>query len=296
MLYSVYHHAPRPLTRDYLLPPHKLGFGGIEEGRRLTRSTLELLAEHDELHLVVDGEHTGTGNTTENVGASTLEERLDTLSGDDLAGSIEGTLVLDGLTGGHHHTTTDGVERVGGDTSTSGDSPSESERGQEVTLEGTGKDDRLERVVHTEVQTTVDDDTGDGGHESTVETANTVGGEGLLVYVYKTVELTVTTLLGGLGVVGKTSTGVVEGVDEEEGSGTGSLLMLAMFQFENFAATYTSGGQVTGHPLGVTVTLLLVGEHGLVGIAESEVQRLGGEVTDDVGSVTTPQGEDTLSS
>ena len=58
--------------------------------------------------------------------------------------------------------------------------------------------------------------------------------------------------------------------------------------------TYTTGGQVTGHPLGVTVTLLLVGEHGLVGVAESEVERLGGEVTDDVGSVTTPEGEDTL--
>jgi len=60
------------------------------------------------------------------------------------------------------------------------------------------------------------------------------------------------------------------------------------------AQTYTTGGQVTGHPLGVTVTLLLVGKHGLVGVAESEVQRLGREVTDDVGSVTTPEREDTL--
>ena len=58
--------------------------------------------------------------------------------------------------------------------------------------------------------------------------------------------------------------------------------------------TYTTGGQVTSHPLGVTVTLLLVGEHGLVGVAESEVQGLGGEVTDDVGGVTPPEGEDTL--
>jgi hypothetical protein len=58
--------------------------------------------------------------------------------------------------------------------------------------------------------------------------------------------------------------------------------------------TYTTGGKVTGHPLGVTVTLLLVGEHGLVGVAESEVQGLGGEVTDDVGGVTTPEREDTL--
>lgn len=64
---------------------------------RLTGTTLELLAEHEQLGLVVDGQHTGTGNTTENVGTSTLEERADTLSGDDLAGSIHGTVVLDGL-------------------------------------------------------------------------------------------------------------------------------------------------------------------------------------------------------
>lgn len=58
---------------------------------------LEGLAEHEQLHLVVDGEHTGTGNTTENVGTSTLEERLDALLGNDLLGGIEGRLVLDGL-------------------------------------------------------------------------------------------------------------------------------------------------------------------------------------------------------
>jgi len=250
----------------------------MREGRRLTGSTLVLLAEEDELGLVVDGQDTGTGNTTENVGTSTLEERLDTLGGDNLASGIHGTLVLDGLTGGHHHTATDGVERVRSDTGTGGDGPTKSERGQEVTLEGTGEEDGLDRVVHTEVQTTVDNDTSDGGHETTVETSNTVRGEGLLVDVYETVELTLTTLLGRLGVVGETGTGVVEGVDEEEGSGTGS----------------TTGGKVTSHPLGVTVTLLLVGEHGLVGVAESEVERLGGEVTDNVGSVTTPEGEDTL--
>lgn len=58
--------------------------------------------------------------------------------------------------------------------------------------------------------------------------------------------------------------------------------------------TYTTGGKVAHHPLGVTVTLLLEGEHGLVGVAESEVQGLGREVTDNVGSVTTPEGDDAL--
>lgn len=60
--------------------------------------------------------------------------------------------------------------------------------------------------------------------------------------------------------------------------------------------TYTTGGKVTSHPLGVAITLLLVGEHRLVGVTEGEVQSLGREVTDDVGSVTSPQGDNTLGS
>lgn len=58
--------------------------------------------------------------------------------------------------------------------------------------------------------------------------------------------------------------------------------------------TYTTGGEVTEHPLGVAIAVSLVGEHGLEGVTEGEVQGLGGEVTDDVGSVTSPQGNNTL--
>ena len=238
---------------------------------------LEGLSEDKELHLVVDGQDTGTGNTTEDVGTSTLEERLDSLLGDDLASGIHGSLVLDGLTGGHHHATTDGVEWVRGDTGTGGDGPSKSEGGKEVTLKGTGEENWLDGIVHSEVETTVDDDTNNGWAESTVETGNTIRGEGLLVDIGKTVELALTTLLGGLGIVGKTGTGEIEGVDEEEGGGTG----------------HSAGGKVAGHPLGVTL-ILLEGEHALVGVAESEVESLGWEVTDDVGSVSSPEGGDTL--
>jgi hypothetical protein len=118
---------------------------------------------HDlhELELVIEGEHTSTGDTTENVGTSTLEQGLDTLLGDDLGESIERALVLDGLTRGHHHTTTDGVKRIRGDTGTGGDAPTEKEGGEEVVGKGTDQDDGLDGIVHSEVQTTVDDDTGD---------------------------------------------------------------------------------------------------------------------------------------
>ena len=65
--------------------------------RHLAGASSELLAEHEKLGLVVDGQDTGTSNTTEDVGTCTLEERLDTLGGDDLAAGIHGGLVLDGL-------------------------------------------------------------------------------------------------------------------------------------------------------------------------------------------------------
>lgn len=177
----------------------------------------------------------------------------------------------------HHHTTTNGIKRVRGDTSTSGNTPTEGERGQEVALEITGKESRLKRVVHTEVQTTVNDDSEDGRPETTVQTRDTVGRKGLLVYIYQAVELALATLLGRLGVVGKTGTGVIEGVDEQERSGTGS----------------STGGKITSHPLGVAVTLLLVAEHQLELVTEGKVEGLGREVTDDVGGVTTPQGNGT---
>lgn len=191
--------------------------------RHLARSTLEGLAEHDELELVVDRQHTSTGDTAENVGTGTTEERLDTLLGDDLLEGVERAAVLDGLTRGHHHTTTDSVKGVRGDTGTGGDAPTEGERGEEVGLKRASQEDRLDGVVHAEVQTTVDDDTGDGRTETTVQTGNTVRGESLAVDVDETVELTVTATLGRLGVVGQTGTGVVEGVDEEERSGTSGL-------------------------------------------------------------------------
>lgn len=128
------------------------------------------------------------------------------------------------LTRGHHHTTTDSIQWVRSNTSTSSDSPAEEERGQEATLERADKENGLDGVVHSEVQTTVDDNSKDGGTETTVETRDTIRLQGLLVDINETVELAVSTTLGALGVVGKTGTSVIKGVDEQEGSGTSSLI------------------------------------------------------------------------
>jgi hypothetical protein len=91
-----------------------------------------------------------------------------------------------------YHTTSDSVERVRGETGSGGDDPTEEERGKEVTLKSTSEKDGLDRVVKTKVETSVDDDTSDGGTESTVQSTDTVGSKSLFVHINQTVELTFT--------------------------------------------------------------------------------------------------------
>ena len=199
------------------------------------------------------------------------------------------------FTRSHHHTPTNSIKRIRADTSTSGDSPAEQEGSQEVTLESSDKDDGLEGVVHSEIQTTVDNNTGDRGTETTVQTKETVRGESLFVNIYQSVELTVSASLCIFGVVCETSTGVVQGVHEEQGGSTSSLDSLAKNDHSyQINITYTAGGQVAYHPLRVAIAIFLEREHGLVGIAESEIQGLGWEISDNVGCITTPQRNDAL--
>ena len=103
------------------------------------------------------------------------------------------------------------------------------------------REQRLGRVVEAKVATTVDNDADARDDKATVETGDTISGNGLAVHIdlraflwgknqemdinvaqmnYQTVELTFATTLA-LGVVGKTSTSIVERVDKEERGGTG---------------------------------------------------------------------------
>jgi len=61
------------------------------------RRLFEGLAEHEQLHLIVDGEHTSAGHTTEDVRTSALEERLHAFLSNDLPAGVDRGLVLDGL-------------------------------------------------------------------------------------------------------------------------------------------------------------------------------------------------------
>ena len=97
-----------------------------------------------------------------------------------------------------------------------------------------------ERVVDTEVETTVDNDTDDRRDEASVETGNTVRLESLAVDINETIELAVSSTLSGLGIVRETGTSIVERVNEEQRGSTSS----------------TTGGDVTTEPLPVAIGLL----------------------------------------
>ena len=75
--------------------------------------TLHLLAgspgDVHGLELVKASEHTGTGNTSQHVGAGSLHHGHEALVLEDLHAAVDGALVLDAATGGHHHSPPDGV-------------------------------------------------------------------------------------------------------------------------------------------------------------------------------------------
>jgi hypothetical protein len=189
---------------------------------------------------------------------------------------VKGKLGLLGVGGrGLYHTTSNGIERIRSETRAGSDDPSEQEGGKEVTLEGSNENNRLEGIVHTEIETSVDDDTSDGGTETTVQTTDTIGSKRLPVDINQTVELTFTawpplahdsikkrnlvamveeevffrgdTFLCGLCVVGQSSTGVIQRVDKHKRACTSS----------------STRSQVTSKPHPVTISFLLKSKHSL---------------------------------
>mmetsp|Transcript_6758 Transcript_6758/g.18867 ORF Transcript_6758/g.18867 Transcript_6758/m.18867 type:complete len:312 (+) Transcript_6758:627-1562(+) len=227
---------------------------------------------------VQDEDESGTDGT-EGVGSGTLEEGGGTLLLHDLGEAVGGALVDPlglGLLGLHLETTADSVEGVRGVAGADG-------RGLGAGELGGGAEDVVlvllvgvvagEGVEEAEVDATVGDDTDDGDANAVVEAANAGGGDGLLEAVEEAVELLASSDVGG-----EAGTGVVEGVDDAEGAGAGE----------------TTGGHVDHEELGKLGVLVGLGEHGLDGVLEGEVEGLGGEVTDDVGEVTAPEGADAL--
>jgi hypothetical protein len=235
---------------------------------------------HHLLDLTVQHKDHGGSDGTKGVGSSTLKESGGAFVLHDLGETIHGALVHPlglGLLGLHLKTTTDGVHGVGSVTSKDGGELGNGELGGkalEITLLLVGV--HLGKgVIDTEVHTTVGDDTGDGHTEAVVkahETGRSLGGLG------KAISKAVEGPLAGSDIGGKTSTGIVKGVDDAQGTGTGK----------------TTGGHVDGEELAELCLPVSLGEKVLDDVLEGEVKGLGREVTNHVGEVSTPEGTNAL--
>jgi hypothetical protein len=230
--------------------------------------------------LRVENKNHGSSDGTESIGTGTLEESGGSLVTDDLSEAISSSLVNPlrlGLLRLHLKTTTNGIEGVRGVTGTDS-------RELGATELGGGTKDTIFRLLvrivsgegieETEVDSTVRNDSDNGNSNTVVKTSNSGRGNGLLQAVNKTVEL----FLTGTNIRGKTGTSVIERVNDHERTGTGK----------------TTGGHVDGEEFSELGILVGLGEHCFDGILEGEVESLGGEVTDDVGHVTTPESSNTL--
>jgi hypothetical protein len=221
-----------------------------------------------------------SSDSTEGVGTSTLEEGSGTLVGDNLLEAVSGSLVDPlslGLLRLHLQTTADGVHRVRGVSGGNGGELGATELGsgtKDVVLVLLVRVVSGESIEETEVDSTVRNDTGNGNTNTVVKTSDTRGLDGLGQTVHKTVEL----LLSGSDIRSETSTGIIEGVDDHEGSGS----------------CKSSSGHVNGEELEEFSVLVGLGEPFLDGVLEGKVKGLGGEITDDVGHVSTPESLDTL--
>ena len=243
----------------------------------------------DLLELVKPSQHSSTGHTSQDIGPGPLHQGHETLIGQDLPEAVEGALVLDTTPGGHHHPPPDGVDGVGHEASGDSDSPAEQEGDGHSGVRT--KDQRLEGVVQTEVHPTresheqeiviqlalpVDEDTDRGDGEASVQTLDAVRLESLHVDIDEAVELPLTAL--ALGVIGQPGPGVVQGVDEHQGESPGK------------PSTGDVGAEF--QPLRSVLGCL---EGCLDLVFEGKVEGLGGEVSEHIGQVSSPEGVDSLS-
>jgi len=238
----------------------------------------DILAVEPRLDLGIENEHEGTTSATEHVGEGTLEEGTGAFLSGDLSNAVHCASVLNIGTSAarlHHQSSTNGVKRVRDDTSTDGDDLRESEEGNGACLLHVGEENGLTSVEATEVRGTVGNDTDDGNTETLVKTFGTISGSNFLKAVNETVELT---SFARADVSSESGTGEVERVDHTEGSGTSG----------------TTGGTVTNEELYLLGLGIVRAEDLFVDILEGEVKGLSGEISDDVGSVSSPESTETL--
>jgi hypothetical protein len=228
----------------------------------------------------VKNKHQSSSNSTKSIGTSSLEEGGSSLVGNDLLEAVSSSTVnplILGLLRLHLETTSDSVEGVRGVSGGNGGELGAGEFGCGTEESNLGFLVRIvtrKSIKETKVDSTVRNNTDDGNSNTVVKTSNTRRLDGLGETVHQTVKL----LLSRTDIGSKTSTGIIERVNDHEGSSSGK----------------TSRSHVDGEELEEFSVLVGLGEHGLDGVLEGKVEGLGREITDNVGQVSTPESLNSL--
>lgn len=230
----------------------------------------------ESLELVVHDQDQSTTSATENVGASTLEQSHGTLVLHDLTKALQSASVQNvGATRLHHQTTAHSVEGVGDQARDGGDQLSDDKVLPERSFGSSGQQNTLGGIVSSKEGSAVDNNSNHRHSKALVQSTESILLEDLGHAIQQTVELTSSILAN---ISSQTGTGKVQGVHKQQRGGTSS----------------TTGCQVASKEFPEANLRGGADKDLLVGVLEGKVQGLGGEVTDDVGSVSAPQGQDTL--
>lgn len=172
------------------------------------------------------------------------------------------------LARGHHHPPANGVQRVRHHPRGNGDRVPHQEVVKQV-ADHMAWQDRLHRVVQAEVKPSVDHHEHARNHESPVQTAQAVRGIGLPHAVHYAFKLASGARPHILHIVGEPGAHIVQRVHEELRGGSRDA---AVDHVEAEASPEGGFGLVVGEKLAVEVF-------------EGKIERLGGEVAEDVGEV-----------
>lgn len=169
----------------------------------------------------------------------------------------------------HHHSSSDGVEWVRGNTGQSSDGLGDEVLNNEMLV--LQSEDTVGRIVHSEVDSSVEDDSPDGDDESLVKSLDSISGGDLSQTIESSVELS---LSSRSDISGKSGSDEVQWVDEHQRSSSGS----------------SSRDHRSEEVLDWLSLWVEWAEPISVGILEGEVQGLGWEVSHDVSHVSSPEG------
>lgn len=221
------------------------------------------------LDFFIENQDESTTNSSENVGKWTLEEWLiSTFLLIDFLSTIKRSSIEDfSTTRLHHHSSSDGIKWIWGNTSQGSNGLGNNVLNKESLI--FQFEDTISRIEHSEVDSSVEDDTPNWDDESLIETSDTISSGDLLQTIKSSVELS---LSSWSNISSQSGSNEIQWVDKEQWGGSSS----------------SSWEHRSEEVLNLLSLWVEWAEPISVGILEGKVQGLGWEISHDVGHVSSP--------